>query len=266
MTAENESPTDKITLRERLRWLYGGNDKAAVLFRYGLLAFDLATIVFFLVITFVDPRPWIFVVDIVLGLLLTLDLAARLYASYKPVRYLLRPVTVADMIVIVSLLAPALVGNLAFFRIMRALRLMRSYHVLGELRRRSRWVRQNEDVILSTINLFVFIFFVTAVVYTTQAPHNPAIGNYIDALYFTMATLTTTGFGDVTLVGDFGRLLSVLIMIFGISLFLRLVQTVFRPAKVRFPCPTCGLTRHDPDAVHCKHCGELVTIPTEGEV
>jgi voltage-gated potassium channel len=26
----------------------------------------------------------------------------------------------------------------------------------------------------------------------------------------------------------------------------------------------CGLSRHDPDAVHCKHCGAYVCIPTEG--
>ena len=34
---------------------------------------------------------------------------------------------------------------------------------------------------------------------------DPAIGNYLDALYFTVATLTTTGFGDITLTGTTGR-------------------------------------------------------------
>jgi voltage-gated potassium channel len=58
--------------------------------------------------------------------------------------------------------------------------------------------------------------------------------------------------------------MTVLIMIFGVALFLRLVQTIFRPAKVNLPCPDCGLNRHDPDAVHCKHCGRLLNIPTEG--
>jgi voltage-gated potassium channel len=33
---------------------------------------------------------------------------------------------------------------------------------------------------------------------------------------------------------------------------------------VHYKCPDCGLTRHDPDAVHCKHCGELLKIETEG--
>jgi len=102
------------------------------------------------------------------------------------------------------------------------------------------------------------------VVYVSQVGENPAIQNYIDALYFTVTALTTTGFGDITLIGTSGHLLAVLIMIFGLSLFLRLVQTIFRPEKVRYECPDCGLKRHDQDAVHCKHCGRILHIATEG--
>jgi voltage-gated potassium channel len=47
-----------------------------------------------------------------------------------------------------------------------------------------------------------------AIVYETQHRRNPAIGNYIDALSFTVATLTATGFGDITLTGTEGRLLA----------------------------------------------------------
>ena len=61
-----------------------------------------------------------------------------------------------------------------------------------------------------------------------------------------------------------GRLLAVVVMIFGVTLFLRLAQVLFRPNKVRYPCDECGLVLHDPDAVHCKHCGAPVRIPTEG--
>lgn len=53
-------------------------------------------------------------------------------------------------------------------------------------------------------------------------------------------------------------------MTFGISLFLRFIQTIFRRGKVRYECPSCGLNRHDIDAVHCKHCGKVLHITTEG--
>jgi voltage-gated potassium channel len=112
----------------------------------------------------------------------------------------------------------------------------------------------------------VFLFVMTGIVYETQHAANPDIGNYADALYFTVTALTTTGFGDITLEGTTGRLLTVVIMIVGVTLFLRLAQVLFRPSKVRFECPTCGLARHDHDAVHCKACGTILKIPDEGAV
>ncbi len=249
-----------------IRRLYVGTDGVAAGFQYALLAFDVTTISLFLVISFVGQQPWVRPAEITVGTLLTLDFAARLVAARRRWNHLLRPTTLADAIVIGSLFAPALTDSWAFLRILRALRLLRSYHVLGLMRRKLPWVKSNEQVIISVINLVVFIFFMTAIVFVTQSETNPQIANYMDALYFTMATLTTTGFGDVTLQGDFGRTIAILIMIFGISLFLRLIQAVFRPSRVHFPCPHCGLTRHDPDAVHCKHCGVVLNIPTEGQV
>ena len=71
-------------------------------------------------------------------------------------------------------------------------------------------------------------------------------------------------FGDITLIGSTGRLLSIIIMVFGVALFLRLAQSIFRPGKVSYDCPDCGLNRHEFDAVHCKHCGRVIKIVTEG--
>src|SRR5829696_7208858 len=71
---------------------------------------------------------------------------------------------------------------------------------------------------------------------------------------------------DITLPGIFGRMISVVIMICGVTLFLRLAQVLFRPTRVRFECASCGLMRHDHDAVHCKACGNLLHIKDEGAV
>ena len=113
------------------------------------------------------------------------------------------------------------------------LRLLRSYHLLKELREASSWFRRNEDILQSAVNLVVFIFVVTAIVFVIEDDRNPNINNYLDALYFTVTTLTTTGFGDITMTDSVGRLMTVLIMIFGVALFLRLVQTIFRPSKAQ---------------------------------
>ncbi len=252
------------TLGYRINELYNGVSRRSRYFRWALLAFDSITILYFIVASFFHHIDDLHVVEEAIGIIYLLEFMARLYISRQRLHAIFNPVGLADLIVIASLLAPSLAENFVFLRVIRALRLLRSYHMINNLRKQSKFVRIHEDVIFSIVNLVVFIFVITAVVYVTQVGSNPEIANYFDALYFTVATLTTTGFGDITLVGTGGHILAVLIMIFGISLFLRLIQTIFRPGKVRYVCPVCGLTRHDADAVHCKHCGKVLHITTEG--
>ena len=244
--------------------VYYGLSPEALRARYALIMFDLFIISYFVVTTFTPDYAWIVGVDIAIGTLLVIDFLGRMIAHSDRGEFLVRPMSLIDLVVIGSLFIPAAFGNVAFLRIIRAMRLMRSYVVMQELRRHSRFFARNEDVIYSAINLIVFIFIVTAAVFVLQVQDNESINNYVDALYFTIATLTTTGFGDIILVNTTGRLLAVIIMIVGAALFIRLVQTVFRPSKVRHECLDCGLTRHDQDAVHCKHCGRQLHIKTEG--
>ena len=250
--------------RAILRELYEGRSRRAVRFQTGLLILDLVAITFFIVVSFLHHSAPLYAAVFVLALLFLLDYAARLAISDRPLRFLLHPVSLADLIVIVSLLTALLYENFAFLRVLRALRLLRTYHALAQLRRRYPVFARHEDVFTSIVSLVVFVFVVTALGYVFQVGVNPSIHNYLDALYFTVTALSTTGFGDVILVGTSGKILSVLIMVFGISLFLRLIQTLFRPGRVHHECPKCGLSRHDADAIHCKHCGTVLKIGTEG--
>jgi len=253
------------SLRQRIRTLYEGDVPAGHRFRYGLLIFDLVTIAFVIATSFLQ---WSETenIDAVIGVVLLADFAARLWISRRPLRMVLSVYGLIDIVVIASMLAPIVGEGLAFLRVARVLRLLRSYTMNRRLRQDFPWFRKNEQIIMSALNLGVFIFIMTALVYETQHFTNPEIGNYADALYFTVTALTTTGFGDVVLTGTTGRMIAVVIMIFGVSLFLRLVQVMLRPDKVYFKCPDCGLTRHDRDAVHCKACGRLLNIPDEGAV
>ncbi len=254
------------SFRKRLQDLYFGEGRRSRRFRYGLILFDLVAIGVFLLSSVAREQWWMIPLDLALALLLSIDFAGRLYVEDNRGRYLLSLATVADVVVIVSLVLPLIIDNLAFLRVARALRLLRSYHLLRDLRADFAWFQCHEEVIQRTVNLGVFVFIVTSAVYVTQNDVNPQIANYVDALYFTMTTLTTTGFGDITLQGPGGRLLAVLIMVLGVGLFLRLLQAIFRPDKVRFECPDCGLLIHDMDAVHCKHCGRVLHIRDEGAV
>lgn len=253
-------------MKARISALYEGSSRAAVRFRYGMLVFDLVTVVFVVATSFLAREPWVEAVDVVLGVLIAVEFGFRVWAARDRRGEVLSLAGIADLVVIASLLAPLGGEGLAFLRIARLFRLTRSYQMLHRLRQDSAFFRRNEQTVLAGINLVIFVFVVTGLVYETQVGRNEDVRNYADALYFTVTTLTTTGFGDITLTGTDGRLLSVLVMIFGVSLFIRLIQVMVRPPKVDHKCPTCGLRRHDYDAVHCKACGTVLNIEDEGAV
>lgn len=252
-------------LRAYVNALYNGRSRRAERFRYFLLAFDIVTIAIFIVDSLTPPIASMITIDVTIAILLILDFSARLLIARPIRRYLLDPVTISDLVVIATLLLPLLIENWAFLRVLRALRLLRSHRVLRDLRRRFRFFARHQQLIQAIINLLIFVFVVTALVFITQHGEDSPIQSYIDALYFTVTTLTTTGYGDVVLKGETGRLVAVVIMLGGFGLFLRLVQSIFRPNKVHFRCPDCGLLRHDYDAVHCKHCGRVLNIESEDE-
>lgn len=249
-------------LRERLRLLYHGHSPQAIRFQRAVLLVDLAIIAFFIASPLLRDEPSFLLVDYSVALLLAADLAMRALASTDAWRWIRQPTSVVDLFVLVTLLLPHLFANFGFLRILRLWTLSRSGFLWRTLRRRGRpeW----EDTARASVNLVTFIFVVTGFIYTFFVRTGAGIDGYVDALYFTITSMTTTGYGDITLPGTFGRLVSVVVMIVGISLFVRLAQALFRPNKVYFPCPNCGLNRHDPDAVHCKACGETLAIPDEG--
>lgn len=248
-----------------LRDLYEADTPEAHRFRYVLLGFDLLTVLFIVVTSFLPRTDLVEWLDVLFGLVILTDFLVRLAISRRPLRDLLHPATWADIAAIVSFLAPLVGEGAGFLRVLRTVRLLHTYQLLARLRVDSPWFRRNEEVILASVHLSVFVFVMTGIVYETQHATNPAIANYADALYFTVTALTTTGFGDITLPGTSGRLISVVIMILGVTLFFNLARALLQPTKVRFTCPSCGLMRHDPDAVHCKACGVLLNIPDEGQ-
>jgi len=250
--------------KNRLTQLYTGSSPAAVHFRFGIVLFDLATLLFFVVSSLFEPNLYIYAIDYLIALVLACDFFARLSITENRKFFWRKLETWLDVVIILSLLASVVTTNLSFLRIFRTLRLLRSRRVLRDVSERYPWFRRHQDIVASVFNLIIFIFFISACVYVVEHGVNDKINNYMDALYFTVTTLTTTGFGDITMTGALGRGLAVVIMIIGVGLFLRLAQTIFQPPKVRFPCPDCGLINHDQDAVHCKHCGRVLNIPSDG--
>jgi voltage-gated potassium channel len=249
-------------VRLRLQELYFGATPGAVRFRYVVIAIDLLLIAFFIASPFLKDYPGFIAFDYAVALVMAIEVSARALAHDNLKTWISKPASWVDLFVLATLLFPFWLLNLAFLRVLRIWSLFHSelfWSTIGRKYYGTRW----EEVSKALATMVTFVFVATGFVYGSFALEHPKIEGYVDALYFTVTALTTTGFGDITLPGTWGKLLSIMIMISGITLFVRLAQTLFRPHKVNFSCPTCGLLRHDTDAVHCKACGTVLNIPNE---
>lgn len=255
--------TDPATLRDTLRRLYHGQTPGAIRFQLAVIVIDLAILAFFIATPLLQETASFLWLDYSVAALLAADVAARLFASSDIPRQLRQPTVWVDIFILLTLLFPATLANLGFLRILRLWSLSRTGFLWRPLGRYG--LGEWRETTHAVINLLTFLFIITGFVYTFFFRSAGGLTAYVDALYFTVATVTTTGFGDIVLPGVWGKLTAILTMIIGISLFVRLAQSIFRPAKVFFPCPQCALQRHDPDAVHCKACGHILKIPDDGD-
>lgn len=246
-------------LKMSVRRLERGRDGWSLRWQALLAIVDISILAFFILGPYLRSGPSYLVIDYAIAAWVAAELGARALAENSVKAFLRQPLTWIDVIVLGTLLFPSILFNFAFLRVMRIWAIGKS-PLFREALRRAGWNRYL-DVARACLNFLVFLFLVTGFVYTTFFYRQDSGEGFVDALYFTVATITTTGFGDITLPGTLGKLTSIVTMIVGISLFVRLAQAIVRPYKINFACPQCGLQRHDTDAVHCKACGHLLNIP-----
>jgi voltage-gated potassium channel len=118
------------------------------------------------------------------------------------------------------------------------------------------------------VTIFIIFFISSGVFFTVENGINDRINTFGDAFYYTVVTLTTVGFGDITPTSEAGRWVTVMMIISGIILIPwqagQIVREWLRSRKRDITCRTCGLRFHDIDASHCKACGSVIYQEYEG--
>lgn len=251
-------------LRSRVRALYYGHTQSAVRFQGLLLALDLLIIGFFIVGQFIQDLPWFWMIDAAIAAFLAIDLFARFFALGSFRRWSKYPITWVDLLVLATLLFPAFLANWGFLRILRLWGVVQSERFWNVLARGRFDDTHVENLTKAIITLVTFIFLAAGLTQALFLGQHPKLNNFVDAIYFVVASLTTTGYGDITIDTALGRLFSVGLMITGISLFFSIAQKVVAPPQKIVTCSACGLDRHDPDAMFCKACGDRITGPLRG--
>lgn len=197
--------------------------------------------------------------DLILALF-TIEYVLRFWSAERRLRFLLNPYSLIDLVAILPFLFTALdirfIRIFRWFRILRLIRFFEGRTVVG-------YVTRQDSAIFARIlfTIFTIIFVYSGLIYQVEHPINPdKFATFLDAIYFSVATMTTVGYGDITPVSEIGRLLAVLMILTGIALIPwqigELIKQLIKTSnQVETLCTNCGQETHDLDARYCKICG-----------
>lgn len=213
----------------------------------------------------VDIRLTLTAINTFILICLSVEYFLRFWCADRKIKYLFSLYSLIDILAIF----PFFLGRIdvsfilifRWFRILHLIRFTSRKTLLG-------LVNTEDSVIFLRIlfTLFAIIFVFSGLIYQVEHSANPAaFGNFFDAVYFSIVTMTTVGFGDITPISESGKWMTLLMILTGIALIPlqmgNLIKQLIKTAnQVEKPCPGCNLHLHDADAQFCKHCGtQLIT-------
>ncbi len=205
------------------------------------------------------------------------------------VKFLFTPLAIIDLLAIlpfyVDLLHIILVSfgitliDLRFVRVLRLMRLLRifklnrysnSMKMIGDVLK-----EEKEKLLITIFMTFILLVFASALIYTVEHEAQPdKFPNIYSSMWWSIATLTTVGYGDVFPVTAFGKILAGIIALLGIGLVAlptgilsssfverlqeeRLLKARRRSQKKIQEENNSKKTEHYPYK-YCPHCGEKI--------
>lgn len=216
-----------------------------------------------------DWIPLLVTIENAITVVFLVEYLIRFWARGFSPRYLITPMALVDLIAILPLFLPA--GQLHFVRVLRMFRVLRMLRLVQT--RKFFFGEVTEDHLMVMRIMFTIgclVFLTGGLVYECEKDMpGTSFVNLHDSFYFALVTLTTVGFGDMTPQTFAGRAVTMLMILLGVLIIpwqlTDLARQVVRSGnKVDVMCKHCGLKGHDPDASHCKSCGNLIFQEYDG--
>jgi voltage-gated potassium channel len=200
--------------------------------------------------------------------LFTIEYGLRLACVGRPWKYATSFFGVVDLLAVIPTYLSLLIPGAEYLLVIRILRMLRIFRVLklaqylseaGLLMQALRASRRKIGIFLFTVlNLVVIL---GSVMYLLEG-QNPGFTSIPRSIYWTIVTLTTVGYGDISPQTGLGQFLASVIMILGYGIIavptgiVTVEMTHVAGRKIStHACPSCSAEGHDPDAAYCKFCG-----------
>ncbi len=201
-------------------------------------------------------------------LLFTAEYLLRLSCVGKPLRYAASFFGVIDLLAVVPTYLSLLFPGTQFLVVIRVLRVLRIFRVLKLVQYMGEANLLITALKASARRITVFLFTVLtlmvvfgSLIYIIEGEKNGFTSIPI-SIYWAIVTMTTVGYGDLSPKTGLGQALSALVMIVGYSIIAVPTGIVTSEITHRFkkkvnnrPCPECGASDHEAEALYCRHCG-----------
>ena len=173
------------------------------------------------------------IAEVCFGAIFLLEYAARIFAAAeepgpypawrKRWRFIRSPLALIDLVVVVSTLTPMLTADAAMLRMVRLLRvvaIMKFGRFSRALKEIGTAIAERGDDLLVTVALAaVLLLFGATALYLVEGPLQPdQFGSIPRALWWSVVTLTTVGYGDAIPITPLGKFFAAIVALCGIAL------------------------------------------------
>lgn len=212
----------------------------------------------------------IIVMEYLLSFLFAVEYILRVYCSPVKREYVLSFFGIIDLLATLPQLLSIFFPALRYMALMRVFRLVRIFRVLKLFAYINEGYLLLKSIQKSMVKISVYFLFVITLVIVIGTLMFMIEGNIPDtqftdiptSIYWTIVTLTTVGYGDITPITPMGKFLSSLVMILGYTIIAVptgiVSATMIEDTKkkgINGRCPRCN-QKTDTHANYCKHCGE----------
>lgn len=207
-----------------------------------------------------DIRQEIEALDTAILIIFSLEYLVRFVCAEKKLKFVFSVFSIIDLLAILPFFLVTV--NISFLRLLRWFRFLRLIRFF-ELKISIFRITSEDGVIFARIifTLLTIIFIFSGLIYQVEHPVNAQNFNtFLDAVYFSVVTMTTVGFGDVTPLSQAGKFLTIVMILTGIALIPwqlgdLIKQLVKTSHQVDILCKGCGLSIHEKKANYCQNCG-----------
>lgn len=201
--------------------------------------------------------------------LFTIEYVLRLLCVGKPWQYARSFFGIVDVLAILPTYLSLFFTGAQSLLVIRALRLLRVFRVLklvhfvGEAQMLHAAIRASMRKIVVFLGaVLTTVIIMGALMYLIEGGSS-GYNSIPESIYWTIVTMTTVGYGDITPQTPLGKFLASALMILGygiIAVPTGIVTVELAGAQRKsistVACPVCSAEGHDTDATHCKYCGE----------